>query len=183
MLTPGNFLFFLNPILIGVPRGGSPCDQMTNLKHWPPAPKAGGGIWVFRSPGESWQPTGHLVPSSQTASALAPPPPPPQGEASFLLPPSACTCRSPKTPVPSAAAGPLEFHCKPPAKFASYQFPFISSFTRQTFAESQPTVQPRAGMALREMCQHASAPCPSGWDILNGALHGESETAMQLTEK
>lgn len=163
MLTLGNFLFFSNPILIGVPPGGSPCDQMTNLKHWPPAPKAGGGIWVFRSPGESWLPTVHLVPSSQTASALAPPPLPPQGgQASFLLPPSACPCSSPKMPVPSAAAGPLEFHCKPPAKLANYHSPFISSFAQQAFTESQPTVQPRARQALREMCQNASAPCPSG---------------------
>lgn len=40
MLTLGDFLFFsffLNPNLIGVPHGGSPCDQVTNLKHWPPA--------------------------------------------------------------------------------------------------------------------------------------------------
>lgn len=45
-----SFLFFsfLNPNLIGVPHGGSPCDQVTNLKLWSPAPKAGGGIFVFR---------------------------------------------------------------------------------------------------------------------------------------
>lgn len=41
---------------------------MANLKHWPPAPpppKAGGGIFVFGFPQESWQPTGHLGPSSR----------------------------------------------------------------------------------------------------------------------
>lgn len=100
------FFFFLNPNLIGVPHGGSPCRQVTHLKHWPPAPpKAEGAFSVFRFPRESWQPTGHLGPSSRKVSTLGQLTFLSKKEASFLLLHSSYTCSSPILPGPFAAAG------------------------------------------------------------------------------
>lgn len=142
MLTLGNFhlffFFFLNPNLIGVPHGGSPSDQVMNLKHWLPAPKDRGGIFVFRFPRELINPQAiGFLPT------LAPPPPPTQARLPFRS-------FQPLYPFSQAARPfcnirvPLEFSCKPPAWFANYQSPFISSFIQQSLTESQPVVQPRA---------------------------------------